>query len=121
MRRTQGFSLLEVMVALAVFATVAAMVHATVQRHLRNARVLEQRVFGNWLADNTLAGLQAGLEPLVPGQRRVQQELAGRAWEVRQTVAATATPGIYRISIATVAGDAAGSGPELIGFVAVRP
>ena len=86
MRRTRGFTLLEVLVALTVLATVAAMVHAGLQRHLHNARVLETRMLAGWLADNTLTQwqLSTGLPRSDPAPQVASY--AGRTWWVERQV-----------------------------------
>lgn len=86
MSRPRGFTLLEVLVALTVLATVAAMVHAGLQRHLHNAGVLETRVLAGWLADNTLSAWQ--LAGGVPRSDAAPQatNYAGRSWWVLRQV-----------------------------------
>ena len=49
-----GFTLLEIMVALAVFATLAAAVLSASQYVVKQRGAVENRLFAAWLADNRL-------------------------------------------------------------------
>ncbi len=50
--RVQGFTLLEVLVALAIFAIVAAVVLTAAGRSVNNAGRLETLTLAGWIADN---------------------------------------------------------------------
>ena len=52
--REGGFTLLEVLVALAIFAIVAAVVLTAAGRSLNNAARLEALTLAGWIADNRL-------------------------------------------------------------------
>jgi len=117
--RTQGFTLLEVMVALAVLALVAAMVHATLQRHVHNAALLESRALAGWLADNSLAELQLqGASQ--PGIHEDIREQGHQRWRVVQDVQATADPNLRLVRVRVSALEGEGGGVVLTGFVGVR-
>jgi len=55
---SRAFTLLEVLVALAIFATVAAVVLVAAGRSLHNAARLEEKTLAGWIADNYVAELQ---------------------------------------------------------------
>ncbi|MFL6969511.1 MULTISPECIES: type II secretion system minor pseudopilin GspI [Pseudomonas] len=75
----QGFTLLEVMIALAIFATLAAAVLSASQFVLKQSAGLEDRLFGAWLADNQMSELRlAAVTP--PGQQRLNRHLDRRDW-----------------------------------------
>jgi len=117
--RTQGFTLLEVMVALAVLALVAAMVHATLQRHVHNAALLQNRALAGWLADNSLAELQLqGASQ--PGIHEDLREQGHQRWRVVQDVQATADPNLRLVRVRVSALEGEGGGVVLTGFVGVR-
>ncbi len=56
--RCRGFTLLEVIVALAVIAFALAAAASTVTNNTRNASGLQQRTYAHWVAMNKLAELQ---------------------------------------------------------------
>ena len=57
-RRTKGFTLLEVMVALAVIALALAAATSAVSGNIRNASGLQQRTYAHWVAMNKLTEMQ---------------------------------------------------------------
>ena len=76
----RGFTLLELMVALAIFATASIALYSAVQHITRNSAGLSERTQALWIADNRLNELRAGM--LAPGQERQEQrvEFGGRQW-----------------------------------------
>ncbi len=56
--RSKGFTLLEVMVALAVIALALAAATSAVSGNIRNASGLQQRTYAHWVAMNKLAEMQ---------------------------------------------------------------
>ena len=56
--RQHGFTLLEVMVALAVIAFALAAAVSAVSGNTRNAAGLQQRTYAHWVAMNKMAELQ---------------------------------------------------------------
>ena len=99
MKQTRGFTLLEVLVALAIFALVAAVVLTAAGRSVANAGRLEALTLAGWIADNRLTELQLLRPP--PGIGREERELtyAGRQWQTLSSVEASGTPGLLRVSV----------------------
>lgn len=129
--RSRGFTLLEVLVALAIFAIVAAVVLTAAGRSVNNAGRLEALTLAGWIADNRLTELQ--LQQPAPGIGREDQELefGGRQWQTLSEVQTSGTPGLLRIQVWVAAaeprrGNNNGSIEEravtsLTGFVGVDP
>jgi len=75
-----GMTLLEVMVAMAVFGTAGLAVMKVATENLSSLAYLEEKTFANWVAANTLTELK--LTKKIPGKswRKGESELAGRTW-----------------------------------------
>ncbi len=97
--RSRAFTLLEVLVALAIFATVAAVVLTAVSRSLYNAEQLELKTLAGWIADNRLTELQLAQPSPEEGDDTLRVEYAGRTWEVYSEVVNTAQPGMRRVDL----------------------
>ncbi|WCM51791.1 type II secretion system minor pseudopilin GspI [Pseudomonas sp. WJP1] len=89
--RMGGFTLLEVMVALAIFATLATAVLSASQYVVRQAGAAEERLLAAWVADNQLNELRLQSLP-VSAQPQRMVSMAGRDWVVRQYVGVASDP-----------------------------
>ncbi|WP_347910174.1 type II secretion system minor pseudopilin GspI [Pseudomonas grandcourensis] len=93
-----GFTLLEVMVALAVFATLAAAVLSASQYAVTQRGAVETRLFAAWLADNRLNELR--LQPgLAVGQQQQIVSMDQRDWVLQQHISATSDPRLLQVDI----------------------
>jgi general secretion pathway protein I len=94
----QGFTLLEIMVALAIFATLSAAVLSASRYVVQQTGGIEQRLFAAWLADNQLSELrlQSGL---VLGQQQRLLHMDRRDWLLRQRISAASDPRLLEVEI----------------------
>lgn len=99
MNRARGFTLLEVLVALGIFALVAASILTVSGRSLQNAARLEEKTLAMWVADNRLAEMQLTQVAASEGTDQGESEFAGRRWEWRSEVAATSEPAMRRVIV----------------------
>ncbi|MCH7370206.1 MULTISPECIES: GspI family T2SS minor pseudopilin variant ExeI [Aeromonas] len=85
----RGMTLLEVMVALAVFAIAGLAVMKTASEHLSGLNYLEEKTLATWVVENQL--VQQKLEAKWPGDSWVEgeEELAGQTWYWRYRGVAT--------------------------------
>ncbi|MCX2897357.1 type II secretion system minor pseudopilin GspI [Pseudomonas mandelii] len=94
----RGFTLLEIMIALVVFATLAAAVLSASQYVVRQTSDIEQRVFSAWVADNRLNELH--LQPaLTLGQQQQTVSMGRRHWVVREQVSRSSDPRLFRLDV----------------------
>ncbi|EHY78681.1 general secretion pathway protein I [Stutzerimonas stutzeri ATCC 14405 = CCUG 16156] len=128
-RAGRGFTLLEVLVALAIFASVSAVVLTAAGRSLTNAGRLEELTLAGWIADNRISELQ--LQQIPPSIGRETQELdyGSRKWQTLSEIEASADPGLLRVTVWVALQTPRGrSGSvseravtSLTGFIAVGP
>ncbi len=125
--RQRAFTLLEVLVALAIFATVAAAVLTAAASSVRNAARLEEKALAGWIADNQLIELQ--LQRPSPGTGRNQREIsyAGRDWQLQEEIDSTSDPAMRRVTLWVAPRDRRSSDSieeraslVLTGFIGVR-
>ena len=99
----RGFTLLEILVALAIFAIVSMTIYGRIGDVLMQTGSLEARTFATWIAQNTLTRLQLErVEGQSPSNGRTVESvaMAGREWEVVTEVTATGERGLHRVEIA---------------------
>ncbi|NPD10690.1 type II secretion system minor pseudopilin GspI [Vibrio ostreicida] len=78
MKASRGMTLLEVLVALAIFATAAIATIRSVSQHLNTLSYLEEKTFAAMVADNQMAKVMLSGDKL--GKKKGKDELAGREW-----------------------------------------
>lgn len=97
--REAGFTLVEVLAAMAIFATAALGLVQVSLENTRTARLVETRALAALVADNQLADALTRREPLDLGVRTDGVSLAGRTWQVRETLRRTPNPVIHELFI----------------------
>lgn len=87
--RSRGFTLLEVLVALAIVAVALAALVRTGAQATDNTAYLERKTFAHWVAMNQLVELQATGAGLSKGRSEGTEEMAGIEWQWQRTVKPT--------------------------------
>lgn len=120
----RGFTLLEIVVAVAVFAIVAVVIYGRTGDVLNQTGRLEQRTLATWIADNALTNLSLSRRQpgtaLPAGRTSQQLRMAGREWRVDINVVATSQPTLERVDIEVRAGEGTAQTPviaQLVGFL----
>ncbi len=90
LRRQAGMSLLEVLVALAIFATASLSVIRAVSQHISTVSYLEEKMFAAMVVDNQMAQVMLNSKSL--RTKTGTEELAGRTWHWKVTPVDTAQP-----------------------------
>lgn len=116
MRRSAGFTLLEVIVATAIAATALLALYGAAGATSRNAAVLRDRTYGQLVASNQLAELRARRAWPAAGTLHGTSDIAGRRWAWRAQVSATDDAAIRRVDFSVAAEDGT-TAATLIGFL----
>lgn len=102
-KKTSGFTLLEIMITVAVLAVVGTALVKNATQTVKQTTIIEDRTFGLWIAENQLS--QMRVEPRTDenypgvGTDRFNVTMANREWEVVVQVASTQNNDIRRIEI----------------------
>lgn len=122
MRHARGFTLVEVLVAVAVLAIAMAAVISAMARQADNAGYLKQKTVALWVAHNRLAELQLADEPPSTGRSDGTVEMGGVEWRWDVAVTPTEDDRLRRADIRVRgAQQEEGSLADLTGFFAVQP
>ena len=97
--RQSGITLLELLVALAVFSTSAIAILDTIGATSRVVQDLEQKTLGHWVAGNKLSEITLQSDWPNIGVTRSEVEMADRSWFLVIKVEATARPDMRRITV----------------------
>ena len=118
----QGFTLIEVMAAVAVFAVSAIGLFSINNQTVLVAEQLETKTFAHWIAMNTLVLLEAKEDLPNAGDETDTEEMAGQEWIVMTLVEETALDTVRRVTV-IVSQEMLGDKTEqarLVGFVGKR-
>ncbi len=97
--RERGFTLIEVMVALAIAALALGAVAAAISQMVESATAMEQRTYASWIAQNRIAELRlANVVPEV-SEDSDQLEYAGREWTWNATISETGVENLFRVDV----------------------
>ena len=81
-RWRQGFTLLEVLVAVAVLTTALAAAIRIGSQAAGNVVELRERAYAGWVAENQIARVQSGIAPLEgPQTRSGSSDMGGMTWD----------------------------------------
>ncbi|WP_151753614.1 type II secretion system minor pseudopilin GspI [Acinetobacter soli] len=96
--KTRGFTLLEVMVALAIFATAAVALTKLGMQYTQSTANAVLRTKAQFVAMNEAAMMQINRE-WMQGTSSKQVTSQGETWQVDKTAQATISPNVQRIEI----------------------
>src|SRR5687767_1083087 len=101
MRRpeSRGFTLIEVVVALAILGIGMLAVFKTIGDTVHNVDELRDRSFAEWIADNRITEIRISGEMPSVEETTGEVEFAGRRWHWVTTVSQTQVQGLRRIDV----------------------
>ncbi len=97
--RAGGFTLIEVVVAMAIIAVGMAAVFVTIGAIARNVDHLRDRSLAAWIADNRIAEMRLAGELPSVDETDGEVDFAGRRWHWVATVSQTPVDGLRRIDV----------------------
>ncbi len=122
MRRSAGFTLLEVLVALVILALALGALIKTAGDHALLVSDLETRTQAFLVAENQLHRLQAAKQWPEASEQKDVLEQGGRRWAWQARFENTADPDLKRVIVdvrlADAPGDSGGVQARVIGFLA---
>ena len=97
--RPQGLTLIEVLLALSVFAMAGIALLNTSDSHLRHLSVLENQMYAQWIAADQLVEVNLTANWPPKNNAKGQVDLAGREWHWLQKVRKTEDSGLLAITV----------------------
>ncbi len=98
-KHERGFTLIEVMVALAILAVVAVAASRASSAYLSSVDVLRTRTLAHFVAQNAAADLRIQ-DTWLTANRTQSLNAQGRDWQVVMTVSDAITPSLEKVNIA---------------------
>jgi general secretion pathway protein I len=102
LRRADGFTLLEMLVALAVLSLAVLALVNLAGENSRTGVVIEERVFADVIADNRAVEALTSRQPPALGEASGSEKAAERIWRWIRRVTETPEPGVLRVDVAVM-------------------
>ena len=93
-----GFTLLEVMIAVTIFAVIATTISQTTSQSVGNLLYLQDKTLAAFVAENQLAEIRLAPFPNVSDSNDVI-DMAGREWRVNTKIENTQLPDTRRVTV----------------------
>jgi general secretion pathway protein I len=98
-RASRGFTLIEVLVALAIVAIGMSAVLEALTSSANTALYLQDKTFAEWVALNRIETVRLSGTVPSPGTSNDDIDYAGRKWQWQQKVTSTRIPGMVQVDI----------------------
>ncbi|HFD91714.1 MAG TPA: type II secretion system protein GspI [Gammaproteobacteria bacterium] len=98
-RTQQGFTLLEVLIALAIVAVALGAIISEVGRHVYNTAQLRDRTVAHWVAMNIIAEQQINNKWPSVSTKKGETTMGGQEWFWTLTVSETADDRVRRLDV----------------------
>lgn len=118
----RGFTLIEVLVAMAIFGIVALTLLTQTREQTRQASSLEDRLLAHWVATNTLVDLQSAGQLPDLGDSETNTVMAGRDWLITMRAGKTPSSDVRSMEIKVssydpISGDSGSALVSVVGYI----
>jgi general secretion pathway protein I len=99
MRFERGFTLLEILVALAIAVVGISAIVKSAAGAIDTLQSSEDRILGSWVAGNRLAELRLNRYWSAAATRDLSEKYGGRDWYYREKISTTSDPDLLRVDL----------------------
>lgn len=116
-RHSSGFTLIEVVIALAIAAVSLGALIATVSQMIDGSTSMRERTYASWIGQNRITEMR--LANTLPEVSTTTSEVvfAGMEWELETTVSETGVENLFRVDVSVTRVGDIGSFAPVTGFI----
>jgi len=113
----KGFTLIEVLVSLAIVALALSALLASVSQQIRLAGAIQERTYANWVAQNKLTELRLANELPEVSETDDEARFAEIDWALNTNVSETGVENLFRVDVTVSYADSGEFVRTLTGFI----
>lgn len=113
LKKVRAFTLIEVMLALAIFSIAGVALIGSTNAALSNTRLLENKMYAGWVASNQLVEMKLENQWPPKNNHKGDVELAGQKWYWQQKVIKTTDDNLKAVVIEVSKNDTINSGQAI--------
>jgi general secretion pathway protein I len=98
-RRCPGFTLIEVLIALAIVSIAFTAILLSSTQTLRNTQYLQNKVIANWVATNVINDIRAHMLTPTTEPLSADMDMLGKKWLWQAALQPSANPHIQKITV----------------------
>ena len=121
MKPERGFTLIEVMVALAIVALALTAMASSMNTMIDNANTMRERTYASWIAQNKIVEIRLAGELPEVGTNSGELEYGGTEWGWRTVISETGVESFMRIDVTVSLLDNDYDIRTVTGFVGLPP
>jgi general secretion pathway protein I len=101
MRNNRGFTLIEVLIALAILSIALTAIIKTTSQHIRDTTYLQNKITANWVGTQVMNEIRAGVLKVSDSSDGISQqtEMLGKTWIWKAKFISTPNPHIKEINV----------------------
>lgn len=99
MKKIGGFTLIEVLIALAILGIAMTAIIKSTSQNIKDTYYVQQKTIANWVATKVISEARAGIIklPNAPDEASEEIEMLGQQWVCKAQLAATPNPKIKEV------------------------
>lgn len=97
--RSGGFTLLEILVALVIFALISVTCYKQIDASFRASKRIEQKYLALWMAESTLEEMFLDRDKRQMGETKAEYEILDSRWVVKTNTVTTEIDSLKRIDV----------------------
>ena len=98
-RMQRAFTLLEVLVALAVLSVALSAAIQSISQNTRNASYLRERTLAHWVGMNKVTEWQSGVKKVSLGKNTGSEDMAGHEWHWSVNVVESGVENVWQMQV----------------------
>lgn len=119
MRNNNGFTLIEVLIALAILSIALTAIIQSTSQHIRDTAYLQNKMIATWVAKQVMSEIHLGVIKISETSNSLEQEteMLGRQWQWKARLTTTPNSHIKEVDVDVFSKVGGGKLVSLMGYI----